>query len=1033
MERRVLLKERKLHLRKARIKHLTLQKELRESLAKSRERLARLTTLEQLDRESQDGSASCEISAFSDDPLSLETRMEIESRVEIIDVDFESETIPEVSAQEDSTDDLKNPALANSPLHSFKTLQEFNQKHSHLRSLMNFLPTINHKTMRRILLLSMREANSLGTSRGTPQRRCLLWNTCLDLAMLSHQTRSESTSQDSMDNIDQNDDASSFLDPHVSLCPYELAGVCADEFCHYQHTTKETLPREEIPLPALALQTKQATGDSKAKDSKVSADDGERRSLLKSISAASGGDDSGKSEQAEDDDFLLLPPAEVGDEIEESSSDADSDDDAHGGALSLANALIMDHDSSSFNFAFVWGGRIYASDDSLDQALTHLQGMAIKSAPLLSAVVDLSSDHSVSSLAFAVEATRLAIHAGRFDLVEQLPVLAKSSFPELYSGISERLKYIARHSFVYQAIEYSFIRTAFEGQSALAIISTLLESAIDASTQVLVDHSLIEMVSSQCISMWSFGGLWSLEEEFTISDFRNVLNGTHENGMYHTNGVRTRLTDLFTSLNWVQRRFGPRADYLRSLHLIDSNILKPCWAAVQRWIRLLKEEEFRWGGVKAVILMGNIVLGCLERFASYVQSDSLNSSITAALITVDTTIWQILKGLSKQLSRVPMIDVLLAPLFAANVTTATFLRHYSTAYHRLEGLLALAPNRVDRPVLTKFSELLWSQFFHLRMALRVESVQETPTNDDDRKARSKGFPWEPSPNATRDNEALLDRVELLGIRLHHVTLEGDRVLAHAMSNSNFSSATQMHSARAQALQEVGHHVLQSVALGHDQEEVAGSTCNNGLSTLQVKGTRFDPVLDNSSPTPSSNISSFPRSLLLTGHTLQFLSLSQCNLTLLPASLGLYFPNLVVRRSDAPQLLASERRHARNSRGWDQTGGVHPRLTLCFFLLPLLSLSLFLFHDRSLVPLSLASDSRPFKESDRATTIVFSMYAPLGTAHTIPELSLEHIRRRIYSLTHMFGCFSQLFDHPRLFCRMFGTSMFSTRDVESFLQ
>ena len=50
------------------------------------------------------------------------------------------------------------------------------------------------------------------------------------------------------------------LDPNVALCPYELAGVCADSFCPFQHlNTKDrpsheaVLPRELLPLPQLRL------------------------------------------------------------------------------------------------------------------------------------------------------------------------------------------------------------------------------------------------------------------------------------------------------------------------------------------------------------------------------------------------------------------------------------------------------------------------------------------------------------------------------------------------------------------------------------------------------------------------------------------------------------------------------------------------------------------------------------------------------------------------------------------------------------
>ena len=71
---------------------------------------------------------------------------------------------------------------------------------------------------------------------------------------------SETTTQSVTSTTEPSDECLLHLDPNVALCPYELAGVCADSFCPYQHlNAKERpahetiLPRELLPLPQLRL------------------------------------------------------------------------------------------------------------------------------------------------------------------------------------------------------------------------------------------------------------------------------------------------------------------------------------------------------------------------------------------------------------------------------------------------------------------------------------------------------------------------------------------------------------------------------------------------------------------------------------------------------------------------------------------------------------------------------------------------------------------------------------------------------------
>ena len=83
--------------------------------------------------------------------------------------------------------------------------------------------------------------------------RHLLWNNCLDFTPMVESNCSvekldasvdRSRDQEMAENVSHvgRSSGSSRLDPHASLCSYELAGVCADPFCPYQHLSTEDRP-----------------------------------------------------------------------------------------------------------------------------------------------------------------------------------------------------------------------------------------------------------------------------------------------------------------------------------------------------------------------------------------------------------------------------------------------------------------------------------------------------------------------------------------------------------------------------------------------------------------------------------------------------------------------------------------------------------------------------------------------------------------------------------------------------------------------
>jgi hypothetical protein len=313
---------------------LTLQRELRESLSKSRERLARLTTLEQLDHESHDDIASYELSAISEESHSqlseVREDMPIANPTDCFDVEMDQNNRDYADG-----DDVSSLLPTTAPQIRSLDVRIFNQRHVLSKSLMTFLPSIGSSLLGEIIRLSMREANALDESSGTHScRRSLLWNTCLDFGLLTPTDGIEAHPPNELlvEDLDIRPDQS--LDPNVLLCPYELAGVCADECCPYQHSTKQTLSREKIPLPSLSLRPKQDSPPEGAGTS-TSASNGQQAAIPKPELVI----DVAMPDTPDDMDFIALPrsESEYDNVTGNSVSENDEDDDDNDVLLGLSN------------------------------------------------------------------------------------------------------------------------------------------------------------------------------------------------------------------------------------------------------------------------------------------------------------------------------------------------------------------------------------------------------------------------------------------------------------------------------------------------------------------------------------------------------------------------------------------------------------------------------------------------------------------------------------------------------------------------
>jgi hypothetical protein len=327
--------------------------------------------------------------------------------------------------------------------HSFLG-EEGKKKFSHprRRSLLSFLPYLDAAQVGEYLTLMLREAKALDDENNSNNnnnnqdlekslRRKLLENTSLDILLLSSSiTTSHCKEKSKLDTTNNNvvidltenssgiednkgdEDNDNIVDskfysinPNISLCPYEMDGVCADDLCPYQHTSKDTkvMARERLPLPSLSsflsttsigTKKKHKNGKTQQRTSTIVATVKTNTEMVittpvEATTEENNGDESllGDAEEREDkdenvlggeEDLMMLPPSTSpvdSDEEDENDSDDeldrgdDSDDEAQESSLPLSAPSYMNQDTdlktkNADNGTFWWGGKLPCSQET---------------------------------------------------------------------------------------------------------------------------------------------------------------------------------------------------------------------------------------------------------------------------------------------------------------------------------------------------------------------------------------------------------------------------------------------------------------------------------------------------------------------------------------------------------------------------------------------------------------------------------------------------------------------------------------------
>ncbi|VEU33595.1 unnamed protein product [Pseudo-nitzschia multistriata] len=941
------------------------------------------------------------------------------------------------------------------------------------RSLSAFLPHLDAFQVEKCLTLMLREASAMehdGNSSGgsdsenenesendndvwksaenkhpkrnseqNPRKR-LLENTCLDVLLLVPFVDQKSAETEPPENLPATDLASvgddkegeeqcndqdtgttsetgefavansRYINPNITLCPYELAGICADDLCPYQHTqrTKTILPRELLPLPSLSsfvsktveARTKQNALPATPTQSMPITDASHETPAMPAKENVGG--------EAEEEDLLVLPPLDSspdddGDEAMtetggnspgnkgngDSGSEIDSADEwgdyfsptvGPSGATEAANPGRR----SRNNDWFWWSARLAIggvgkaehteaiprarpekrelsireilketfgifirehqdSKASKDATISNgeessstscYERLEVKGAPVPSHCGS-RSEIMLRNMEFfgrLVDASRLALHGGldsvAFALYQELRrshTVQDGSLEKLIDLVGAQINFCR---FYGRESRVSFFQAAFASQAGLSIASwcaagygrmhesgTTMALFCSACWEILGHPVAVERTADSD----PFDGD-TLKEHFwnqhgTVRDGVSGIRSDTDNPS--TNTAVDAPWNLHSIIRWALSNASIPLSNSREVSVEQvGERLNATWLTAVTFLNEYEDqrrsddnaspqvEKSNWDlqCLKVAIVVGYAIFGALANFTTTVVETSegrrpiLSVGNLAAWTVLDGAVARITKGLRKRFTNsTPLMDAILAPIYACSIASSSFLRNYSAAHHRLteclgEGFRAHGTGIGDPSLgVLAYSELLWSQLVQLRMSLPNDSPPHATKDssvagcdltasgakqaDSARDKRNEGFPWEPSQAVKVENKHLVAKLRSRGILLRHVVLWGDWLLLSSLQNISERNKLLPSGVRSEdRTLDFGFDLIRSRKRSHSPAD----------NPRRGSGHQYPP------PPPLPQL---PLQLLHLGHSIQVLNLDRCSLDRLPRSFGLYFPNL----------------------------------------------------------------------------------------------------------------------------------------------
>jgi ribosomal protein L7Ae-like RNA K-turn-binding protein len=809
---------------------------------------------------------------------------------------------------------LTNPAMDPARVRLFWTTDaDFS------RSPASLLPCIpSAGLLKSILDVSCREVLCLDQSKGgSPgrRRRASLLLTCLDVRQMSITAESDRL----IDFTGSSLVIKSQIDPNLALCPYELAGVCADQFCPFQHLERDTLPRELIPLPELSFPNTQDETYSQLKKIEKREDDETVPKLLTNSTATDCRDinsDAGairlalasRSNSLQKDDYIELP-------IDGTFKDA-----AHQYEKGVASwteieaayateLTSLSDTESSHRIALQAPASFKDVMSRLNCIIVEENGRSLLSP-------QKKTDDLITQREFlgsVVHWVCLSVHAGRFDAsqavfnhFEREVALwggDTSLMVEVFRRLADMAKVACDKAYVVSKTDSFFV--AYESQLTFALVSQFALSlrAVLHCTRL---NDALRAEANDLSSAFCQSDKADDSVEATIRLHQLDTSATVNSVSAGTTTICTLLKSLKDDISHGILLCASASKAIELRDIIDQ--LQPAWNAAKDILRRVVSDDqndmsaaFR----SILIQMGYCILGCIKRAADFVDNNGEKQGLKTDIAELYVAIDKIVSSLNRMASRIPLLQLLLSPLFAANLSLACTTQLYDRVQNRLEDLLLGTSDR--KPGLTCLSELLWSQLLQLRSSL------PTPSNIrsiDVHRDAPCGVKFELPAAIARSNRRLAQHISMMGVYPHHITLHGDRIIVREL-NMLLKASSQFESQRCK-MRKDGNGLCVSSDLSEHCQTILRSMY--GAETAQSSQKTFDftskPLLHAVCDGHNPLYESFPRFLLVAGNVITQLRLRKCELGAIPFPFhfGHYFPALSVsyvyqvRRVNQHQLL-----------------------------------------------------------------------------------------------------------------------------------
>jgi hypothetical protein len=859
-----------------RTKHADLQAELEQQLRKSEEKLKQFDVSD-IEQQPTDSSQSNEAVDLKDDDTKNNDSEEILSNLE-------SDSTPTKEAtskveEHPASQTKKRKAVENSSLLTAPIYNPFAGK-SGILSLFKVQPSSSHltlhlmvhgKRLERLAELSIEDQTSMDEYKPDARhRREGLFHTCLLPFSVKWENDETATS------IQQKEE----LDPDTPICPYELAGECADPYCVFQHFEKRKvesrkLVKEMLPLPDLQLpavvevlgEDATAEQDQEQPSTKRQKVDAPTDETVKETSKES--TDEVKKPPTEDfldfnDDFLSLPTADNDD-----GDDSDNDQQLGNGP---PRRWWMDNDDE-VRIDKVWKrGQQVAVLDWM-RAVYHLE-VQDDTLVCLVACQKLNDRDVLRFLGRLVDALQFVLHAGRYDWGKAVCQM-QGQLCRKYINVfpSKQL-----HTFFATLSQQWKMNNHQQNVCAVALEQHVVLSCISQFLLLQHEHASICLLPAHRDD---------LEYGTTGKDVLDRIMATHPADSKSTNDFQERIRAQHEQVVIETNDEQPRRKTSREMLLLALQVCE-----IERVI----ESTVKSLSLNDLIGRLDVIRSSAEgsAFGAIVQIGLLSTSVVRALATDGVTL-KLASKFEAKLDSIcvwmhrnvdphrPDLRLLLTPTLALRVCLLVSMQRYDKAQRALEGYLA------QNLGVYSFSDLLWSQLVMLRSRL--------PTRKQVFKSSQQGTV----------PQQLTAIITSLGVKLNHLTLVGDRNLFQPF----LGCSRVRHSGENIKKWRTKLKTMVSLFMSRIDKEEEASDVTPLINIMDLESMSMGAGKKYPGKLVTLSRLTFPRTLLYGGSSLRRLKLTSCQIQTLPQLFGDYFPNLQVsERSSTFVCRLLELTHAR---------------------------------------------------------------------------------------------------------------------------